>query len=124
MFLRFFTTISGKNLREQVAWTILAEIVIARSQGRGQLKPQKPFSSVSDHCKCGSYCTMRELAQMYPIALAQIKEDMKSKGYDHNIPNWDLCEINDQVHRLQSIFRIKAQITFPRNSSNKSRSDL
>ena len=73
-----------------MAWTILAEIVIARSQ-------------------CGSYCTMRELAEMYPIAAAQIKEDMKQKGHDPQIPHWDLFEINDQVHRLQSIFRKRLQ---------------
>ena len=29
----------------------------------------------------------------------------EQKGYDPQIPHWDLCEINDQVHRLQSIFR-------------------
>lgn len=55
---------------------------------------------------------MRELAEMYPIASAQIKEDMKQKGYDPQIPHWDLFEINDQVHRLQSIFRNRLDFLF------------
>ena len=85
----FRNALLAVNLTEQCAWTILAEIVTARTQ-------------------CGNYCTMRELSQVYPVAVGQIKEDMKSKGYEtgEGIPSWDLAEINDQLHRLTSIFEV------------------